>query len=86
MNPNVLGKDSWSPLEIAVQSGFFQIVDILIKDKRTKINEVNKLDRGSCLHLAAKSNYLPIVQILLLAGIDLTLKDSNGNLAKELTS
>lgn len=86
VNPNILGKDNWSPLEIAVQSGFFQIVDILLKDKRTKINEINKIDRGSALHLAAKSNYLPIVQILLLSGIDLTLKDSSGKLAKELTN
>ena len=69
-----------------MQSGFFQIVDVLLKDKRTKINGVNKIDRGSALHLAAKSNYLPIVQILLLAGIDLTLKDINQKLAKELSN
>lgn len=44
------------------------------------------LERGTPLHLAAKSNYLPICQILLLQGIDLSIKDSNGNLAKDVTT
>ena len=86
VNPNVLGKDNWSPLEIAVQSGFFQIVDILKNEKKTKLNQVNNPDRGSALHLAAKSNNLPVCQILLLADIDLTITDSQGKLAKELTT
>ncbi len=78
------GKDSWTPLEIAIQSGFFNIVDLLIKDKRTVKDSSN--ERGTPLHLAAKSNYLPICQILLLSGIDLSVKDTNGNLAKDVTT
>lgn len=42
--------------------------------------------RGSTLHLAAKSGYLPICQILLLKGVDLAIRDSNGLLAKQVTS
>lgn len=38
------------------------------------------------LHLAAKSGYLPICQILLLKGIDLAIRDANGLLAKQVTS
>ena len=60
VNPNIKGKVSWSPLEIAVQSGFFQIVNMLLDDKRMQINTVNFEERGSALHIAAKSNYLPI--------------------------
>mmetsp|Transcript_3585 Transcript_3585/g.3534 ORF Transcript_3585/g.3534 Transcript_3585/m.3534 type:complete len:141 (-) Transcript_3585:50-472(-) len=86
VDPNSFGKDYWTPLEIAIQSGFFNIVDLLIKDKRTLKNNVNSLDRGSALHLAAKSNYLPICQILLLEGINLGIQDANGLLAKELTT
>jgi ankyrin repeat protein len=59
---------------------------MLLEDKRLLINAVNSEFRGSCLHLAAKSNYLPICQILLLKGIDLTIKDSNGFLAKQVTT
>lgn len=58
----------------------------MIKDKRTLINSVSKGERGTPLHLAAKSNYLPICQILLLAGADLTIRDDNGSLAKEVTT
>jgi ankyrin repeat protein len=42
--------------------------------------------RGSTLHLAAKSGYLPSCQILLLKGVDLAIRDSNGLLAKQVTS
>jgi ankyrin repeat protein len=61
-------------------------VDLLIKDKRTQTNVVNVLERGTPLHVAAKSNYLPICQILLLSGVDFNVKDTNGNLAKDVTT
>jgi len=69
-----------------VQSGFLQIANMLVDDKRLKINNVNSEDRGSALHIAAKSNYLPICQVLLIKGVDLTIKDKNGLLAKEVTT
>jgi ankyrin repeat protein len=47
---------------------------------------VNNPIRGSVLHLAAKSGYLPICQILLLRGVDLGIRDSNGLLAKQVTT
>jgi ankyrin repeat protein len=61
-------------------------VDLLLKDERTHINYVNTIERGTPLHLAAKRNYLPICQILLLRGVDFTIKDGNGNLAKDVTT
>lgn len=86
VNPNLRGKDNWSPLEIAIQSGFFQLANLLLDDKRTQVNQVNSDMRGSALHLAAKSGYLPICQILLLKNVDLSIRDSNGLLAKQVTS
>jgi ankyrin repeat protein len=59
---------------------------MLLEDKRLKINTVNSEERGSVLHLAAKSNYLPICQILLLNNIDLNIKDKEGLLAKQVTT
>jgi ankyrin repeat protein len=58
----------------------------LVEDKRLNINQINAEERGNALHLAAKSNYLPICQILLLKDIDLTVRDANGKLAKEMTT
>ena len=37
VNPNILGKDGWSPLEIAVQTGVIEIVQLLLKDKRINL-------------------------------------------------
>lgn len=37
VNPNTPGVDFWTPLEIACQTGVFEIVDVLIQDPRTKI-------------------------------------------------
>ena len=60
VRPNLQGQDNWTPLEIAIQSGFFQLVNLLLEDKRILVNVVNSHSRGSALHLAAKSNYLPV--------------------------
>ena len=86
MNPNLKGKDNWTPLEIAIQSGFFQLVNLILEDKRTVLNAVSSDMRGSLLHLAAKSGYLPICQVLLLKGLDLAIRDANGLLAKQVAS
>ena len=37
VNPNILGKDGWSPLEIAVQTGVIEIVQLLLKDNRINL-------------------------------------------------
>jgi ankyrin repeat protein len=37
VNPNISGIDYWTPLEIAAQTGIFELVDVLIQDPRTKI-------------------------------------------------
>ena len=47
---------------------------------------MNAIERGTPLHLAAKSNYLPICQILLLSDVNYNVRDANGNLAKDVTT
>lgn len=61
-------------------------MNLLLEDKRTHVNMVNNPIRGSVLHLAAKSSYLPVCQVLLLKGVDLGIRDSNGLLAKQVTT
>lgn len=66
VNPNTPGVDFWTPLEIACQTGLFEIVDILIQDPRTKIQLSQQIKRGSPLHIAASCGFFKICQILLL--------------------
>jgi hypothetical protein len=61
-------------------------VNLLLEDKRANVNQVTSQIRGSMLHLAAKSGYLPICQVLLLKGVDLAIRDASGLLAKQITS
>ena len=38
LNPNILGKDNWSALEIAVQSGLHEIAALLMQDSSLKLD------------------------------------------------
>jgi hypothetical protein len=57
---------------------------MLLKDKRTNLNYQHPV-RGSCLHLAAKGDHFQICQMLLMMNIDLTIRNVNGQLAKDVT-
>ena len=72
LDPNVEGKDGWRPLEMACWFDKPRIVDMLLKDKRTRLN-VHHPQRGSCLHLAAKKDNFQICQMLLMQNVDVTL-------------
>lgn len=38
VNPNILGKDNWSSLEIAVSNGLKEVVMLLIENKNLKFD------------------------------------------------
>jgi ankyrin repeat protein len=84
VDPNVQGRQEWVPLEIACWNGHPRIVDMLLKDKRTNLNYKHPI-RGSCLHLAAKGDHFQICQVLLMVNIDLSIRNMNGQLAKDVT-
>ena len=65
INPNILGKDGWSPLEIAVQTGIIEIVQLLLKDKRINLKPKTS-SHGSALHLSASAGHFKITNLLLL--------------------
>ena len=65
VNPNTLGKDGWSPLEIAVQTGIIEIVQLLLKDKRINLKQKTS-SHGSALHLSASAGNFKITNLLLL--------------------
>lgn len=60
VNPNTPGIDFWTPLEIAAQTGVFEIVDLLLQDPRTKVQLSQQINRGSPLHIAAQSGFFKI--------------------------
>lgn len=69
-NPNILSRDGWGALHIASHLGFYEIVDILLKDKRTKAQLVGNEERGTGLHCAAKANHFKVVQMYLMNNVD----------------
>ena len=58
MDPNIAGKDGWKALEIACQTGLLEIVQLIIRDSKVKINSTT--ERGSALHLAVQSQNFKI--------------------------
>ena len=85
VDPNVLGKDGWTALEIAAQTGVIENVEALIRDSRTKINTDSK--RGSPLHLAAQAGDLKTCQVLLLADGSLILsRNEQGQTVMDMTT
>ena len=65
----------FTPLHIAAYQGYTEIAEILIR-KGANIRELNKL-KQTPLHL---SKALEISQLLINAGADINLKDSEGNI------
>ena len=66
VNPNLLGKDDWSPLQIAVQSGLHEIVRLLLLDERIHLKEEVMNYRGTALHLAASNGHFKISNMLIV--------------------
>lgn len=58
MNPCAMSKDKWTPLTIAAQIGSYLLIEALISDSRTQINQISCMERGTALHVAANAeNY-----------------------------
>ena len=80
---NLLSKDGWSPIHLCAFKGNMNILYILIKIKRVKIN-LSLPNIGTPLHLACKQNNIEIVS-LLLSKCNPELKSDEGLLSTELT-
>jgi len=66
--------DAWTALEMAAQTDAHEILQVLLSDKRIKVNSPSPV-RGSALHLAARVGSFKSCQMLLLNGAELTTKD-----------
>ena len=75
-------KEGEIPLHIACKKGFFEIAEILLKNK-SFINET-KLDGKTPLHLAAMNSTLT-TQVLLKNGANIFAKDNNGLIPSDLS-
>lgn len=85
VDPMAKGANGLLPLEMACALGSCQVVGLLLRDKRTQANHCHP-KRGSVLHIAASRDNFQLVQMLLLNHVDLSLKNAEGQLAKDLTS
>ena len=62
VNTNLITNDGekWTPLTIAANSGFLDIVNTLIADTRTDVNLMASEARGTALHCACRIGSLPV--------------------------
>ena len=65
LNPNLPGKDGWTPIEIAVQAGIVEVVQMVLSDSRLNL-KAEPTSRGSPLHIAAKAGNFKMTNLLLL--------------------
>jgi ankyrin repeat protein len=63
VNINTKDHDDWTPLRLAVQNGYFEVVKLLIEEKAS-VDAIIKED-WTPLHLAAQKGYLAVVKLLI---------------------
>ncbi len=77
-NPNISTYEKFSPLMAAASNGSFDIAEVLLRYKRTKINLADQYNL-TALHYAAYYNNLAIVDMLLFYGANAQIIDVEGN-------
>ena len=61
---NIANNDGVTPISIASRSGYYEIVDLLIKTNKVNINAVDK-SHENCLFEAITAGSSKLVQLLL---------------------
>ena len=79
---NLISKDGWSPIHISAFKGTMNILYILIKMKKVKLN-LSLPNIGTPLHCACKQNNIEVVS-LLLSRCNPELKSDEGLFATEI--
>jgi len=84
-DPNQADRHGWTAFHEAVSSGSSSItLAFLRRGARPDIQD--RLNRDSCLHIAARSGHTKLVQMLLDNGANVTLKNSDGRTAEDVAS
>ncbi|KAG8899735.1 hypothetical protein FRB99_006464 [Tulasnella sp. 403] len=69
-------------------NGSVDVIDLILEQDNCDVDPINKLDKATPLHLAAKLEEEDvrhsIIQSLLDAGADMTIRDKRGSLAVDL--
>jgi Ankyrin repeats (3 copies)/Ankyrin repeats (many copies) len=73
----VKDKDGWTPLLHALSHGNVPMVGLLVA-KGANVRARESRENMSALHFAAKTGVLPNVIILVKTGLDISVKDKNG--------
>ena len=79
-DPNIISKDGWTPLQLAIHrtnldsnnikfKDNFLVMRIILKQDKVNINELTP--KGTALHIAAKSGRIEFVQSLIELGADI---------------
>ncbi|QCB62657.1 hypothetical protein EJB00_03440 [Wolbachia endosymbiont of Drosophila mauritiana] len=82
---SVLGNASFTPLHLAAEGGYLDVVEYLVKEGA--ILDVKDYRKNTPLHLAAKNNHLDVVKYLVEKGAKVDIKNNRNltprDLAKE---
>lgn len=83
---NLKTQEGWTPLHTAAYYGPAAMIDLLVS-KGAQINARGNYDGWTPLHMAASADKdAAVVQALLKAGADKTLKSQSGKTAREMAS
>ncbi|TWT15663.1 ankyrin repeat domain-containing protein [Reyranella sp. CPCC 100927] len=83
---NLKTQEGWTPLHTAAYFGPAAMIDLLVS-KGAQVNARGDYDGWTPLHMAASADEdAAVVQALLKAGADRTLKSQSGKTAREMAS
>ncbi len=80
LNPKVANHNGDSPLHLATKGGHVDVINSMLQifHKEMNINQQN-LDGDTPLHITANYGHATMVELLILSGADLAMKNKQGN-------
>ncbi|OPB40882.1 hypothetical protein A0O28_0009630 [Trichoderma guizhouense] len=83
-------KEGQTALNLACRLGYVEVVEAMVNnlDNASLLNQVHvdQAAKNTPLHIAAKFGYTAIVKLLLSKGVNVSLEDSSGNTAIQLSA
>jgi len=74
---NMVDEDQETPLHVAADEGYYQVVQLLVKEGKINVNR-RDVDGDTALHEAADEGHLAIVKFLVENGADPSIKNKKG--------
>lgn len=83
-NPNIFSYHDDNPLFISIYERNLEILNILLQNNNINIHLKNSKGHNA-LHIAIYNGFFDAIKLLVTSGIDVNIKDNNGNIAILMT-